>query len=173
MLCNKKIKSNFSADMWGVSFLKWSHVSNLLPSSEGWFMSNSWYNWNVSCNLQFKLIVQQKRAGLLEMFVPQQLHSVLVVPWCKSVFSLRCQIFFLLLLCWVMADSAAEMLRSHVFLLYMWRDWEGRRVGNSMLHEGLSLLSNLTQEDVNAVINGLREQKKGRTLVRSLIFINH
>jgi len=50
----------------------------------------------------------------------------------------------------------------------VYREWEGKRTDSSMLKEGLTILSLLKQEQVDAVIDSLREQKKGRMLVRAL-----
>eukprot|EP00983_Pelagomonas_calceolata_P120823 1160741-Pelagomonas_calceolata.AAC.10 len=61
-----------------------------------------------------------------------------------------------------------------------YREWEGRRMDNSMLREGMQILSKLTQDQVNTVIDGLREQKKGRMLIEltsdlmyMLLQVNH
>lgn len=44
------------------------------------------------------------------------------------------------------------------------REWDGKKLDNSMLREGMQSLASLSQDQVDSVIEALREQKKGRRL---------
>ncbi|KAF5834183.1 ankyrin repeat-containing domain protein [Dunaliella salina] len=66
---------------------------------------------------------------------------------------------------WALGCILYEMVTHTQFLTKLKREWEGRRVDNTMLFEGLDLLANLQQSQVDQVIDTLQERKRGRMLV--------
>uniref|UniRef100_A0A7S3QWL1 Protein kinase domain-containing protein n=2 Tax=Dunaliella tertiolecta TaxID=3047 RepID=A0A7S3QWL1_DUNTE len=66
---------------------------------------------------------------------------------------------------WALGCILYEMVTHTQFLTKLKREWEGRRLDNSMLGEALDLLANLQQSQVDQVIDNLQERKRGRMLV--------
>ncbi|KAF5840996.1 hypothetical protein DUNSADRAFT_14852, partial [Dunaliella salina] len=100
--------------------------------------------------------VEEMGLTTLEICPPEMARAILSGTKIMSKFSADM---------WAMGCVLYEMVTCQPFLTKFKKEWEGRRVDNSMLREGMQILSSLTQDQVNAIIDGLREQKKGRMLI--------